>query len=90
MIESSFAKRNPLLTTCKNGVVNAVNTEILKKEFPEFWANLMKVGRRHGCNNFLNNFLKRHYKNDLHDDGTLRRLSQEQYIHMAIMYMPSE
>ena len=90
IIECSFdEKRNPLLTTCKNGKVVVLDTAILKKEFPDFWSNLMKVRKRHGCYTFLNKFLKCNYENSLHDDCTLLRLSQIQYCQISIMYLKS-
>ena len=90
VVQSYDTERNPLLSTTNNGVIRSVNVQLLQREFPEIFKRLIKVRKRHGSFVYLNNFLQNYYKDEegfLHEKGTSKRLSQIEYILIAIMYL---
>lgn len=77
--------KNPLLTCLKNGVVQAVELLTCMDEYPQFYQDMEKAGKMHGCYTFLCDFTQKHYQNELYDSPSLL-VSQLQFLQIAIMH----
>ena len=77
--------KNPLLKHIENGMVKRVELTTYYEEFPEFFNDIMKASKKHGCFIFLSNFVHNNYPEEIYDTPALLT-SQLQYLQVAIMH----
>ena len=80
--------KNPLLQLSRNGEIRPADVAALAEEFTEFFKDMQRVQKKHGCFTFLNNFLSENYSSYMHEEFSLR-LSQIQYLQIVILHYNS-
>ena len=87
LVDMSYdVKKNPLFQVAKNGMVRPFDVSVFAKDYPDFFTDILKVQKKHGCFTYFNNFITRNYRSDvIHDEPSLR-LSQMQYLQIVISY----
>ena len=83
---SHDASKNPLLNVVADGVVRCADVALFQENFPEFWNDFSKAGKKHGCFMYLSNFVHINYPSELYDEPSLL-LSQLEYLLIAILHI---
>ena len=81
--QSVDIERNPLLVISNSCRIIASNIDQMREIHPQFFKDIVKVRKLHGCFVFMNNFLTDYYSQFLRD-GFSVRISQIEYIVMVV------